>query len=73
MTKIETAAEARAMFLANDADAIEEVANQWWLSLTGEQVVCGVDPNGDVWLFEDTSLTNAQLVLFANYARETWN
>ena len=74
MTQIETAHEARTMLLENDADATEEAANEWAAQFFGDDTIkTGVDENGDVWVAEDTSLTNAQLVLFANWARARWN
>lgn len=73
MQTIQTADQARAMFMENDADAIEEAANEWAAQAFGAEYRTGVDENGDVWLDEDTSLTCAQMVAFANWARERWN
>ena len=74
MQKIETADEARAMFLANDADAIEEAATEW-LSIEWNQELdrCGVDPDGNIWFTEDEQFSDDDLVRFANWARETLN
>lgn len=73
MTKIETATEARAMIMENDADAIEEAADLWAIQQFGtDEYRTGVDENGDIWIDPETCLTCTQLVQFANWALENW-